>query len=306
MPATATVVRDICAGLIAIHGQHDSQSLTNPAMHLSLLDQYAQNDILRSRYHDLYRQVVQVKREADALMASEADKQRRIELLTEEVQELDAANLTAGEEETLNERKKVIVHAQSILDGITAAHAALSGDEEGDTAGAADLLGSASTSLSESARLDESLVSLSERLNDLYYTARDLTTELADRLDSYSFDGNELDQIESRLDLIYRLKRKYGGEISDLLARRDAAAAELENYQSASQRIEELNQRKQQLFRQARQAAEALTQSRLKAFDSMNRQMLSALAFLNMPGIRLLCTISGGRWHPPDRIRWNF
>lgn len=286
MPATATVVRDICAGLIAIHGQHDSQSLTNPAMHLSLLDQYAQNDILRSRYHDLYRQVVQVKREADALMASEADKQRRIELLTEEVQELDAANLTAGEEETLNERKKVIVHAQSILDGITAAHAALSGDEEGDTAGAADLLGSASTSLSESARLDESLASLSERLNDLYYTARDLTTELADRLDSYSFDGNELDQIESRLDLIYRLKRKYGGEISDLLARRDAAAAELENYQSASQRIEELNQRKQQLFRQARQAAEALTQSRLKAFDSMNRQMLSALAFLNMPGIR--------------------
>lgn len=134
--------------------------------------------------------------------------------------------------------------------------------------------------------MDESLASLSERLNDLYYTARDLTTELADRLDSYSFDGNELDQIESRLDLIYRLKRKYGGEISDLLARRDAAAAELENYQSASQRIEELNQRKQQLFRQARQAAEALTQSRLKAFDSMNRQMLSALAFLNMPGIR--------------------
>ena len=286
MPATATVVREICSGLLAIHGQHDSQSLTNPAMHLSLLDQYAQNGNLRQAYHDLYREVVRVKREADALIAKEADRQRRTALLTEEVEELDAANLTVGEEESLNERKKVIVHAQSILDGISAAYAALSGDEDSDTPGAADLLGTASTSLAESSRLDESLASLSERLNDLYYTARDLTTELADRLDSYTFDGNELDQIESRLDLIYRLKRKYGGEVSDLLARRDAAAAELENYQSSAQRIEELNQRKQQLFRQARQAAETLTQSRLNAFDDMNKQMLSALAFLNMPGIR--------------------
>ena len=286
MPATATVVREICSGLLAIHGQHDSQSLTNPAMHLSLLDQYAQNGNLRQAYHDLYREVVRVKREADALIAKEADRQRRTALLTEEVEELDAANLTVGEEESLNERKKVIVHAQSILDGISAAYAALSGDEDSDTPGAADLLGTASTSLAESSRLDESLASLSERLNDLYYTARDLTTELADRLDSYTFDGNELDQIESRLDLIYRLKRKYGGEVSDLLARRDAAVAELENYQSSAQRIEELNQRKQQLFRQARQAAETLTQSRLKAFDDMNKQMLSALAFLNMPGIR--------------------
>lgn len=286
MPATATVVRDICSGLLAIHGQHDSQSLTNPAMHLSLLDQYAQNGDLRKAYHDLYRQVVQIKREADALTASEADKQRRIAILTEEVEELDAAGLAAGEEEALGERKKIIVHAQSILEGISAAYAALSGDEEGDTAGAADLLGGASTSLGESARLDESLAPLSERLDELYYSARDLTTELADRLDSYSFDGGELDQIEARLDLIYRLKRKYGGEVADLLARRDAAAAELENYQSSAQRIEELNRRKQELFRQARQAAERLTQSRLKAFDDMNKEMLSALAFLNMPGIR--------------------
>ena len=134
------------------------------------------------------------------------------------------------------------------MEGITAAYAALSGDEEGDTAGAADLLGGASTSLGESARLDESLAPLSERLDELYYSARDLTTELADRLDSYSFDGGELDQIEARLDLIYRLKRKYGGEVADLLARRDAAAAELENYQSSAQRIEELNRRKQELF----------------------------------------------------------
>src|SRR5699024_356060 len=162
MPATATVVRDICAGLIAIHGQHDSQSLTNPAAHLSLLDQYAQNGSLREAYHKLYREVVRVKREADALMASEADKQRRIAVLTEEVEELTAANLSADEESQLTERKNVIVHAQSILDRITAAYAALDGQEDTDVLGAADLLGDASTNLSEAARLDESLSSLSE------------------------------------------------------------------------------------------------------------------------------------------------
>lgn len=286
MPATATVVRDICAGLIAIHGQHDSQSLTNPAAHLSLLDQYAQNGELREAYHKLYREVVRVKREADALMANEADKQRRIAMLTEEVEELTAANLSVDEEAQLTERKHVIVHAQSILDRITAAYVALDGQEDTDVQGAADLLGDASTNLSEAARLDESLNTLSERLNELYYTARELTTDLADRLDGYSFDGGELNQIEERLDLIYRLKKKYGGEVSDLLARRDAAAAELENFQSSSQRIEKLNQLKQDLYRQAREAAERLTQSRLQAFEAMNRQMLSALAFLNMPGIR--------------------
>ena len=286
MPATATVVRDICAGLIAIHGQHDSQSLTNPAAHLSLLDQYAQNGELREAYHRLYREVVRLKREADALMANEADKQRRIAMLTEEVEELTAANLSVDEEAQLTERKHVIVHAQSILDRITAAYVALDGQEDTDVQGAADLLGDASTNLSEAARLDESLNTLSERLNELYYTARELTTDLADRLDGYSFDGGELNQIEERLDLIYRLKKKYGGEVSDLLARRDAAAAELENFQSSSQRIEKLNQLKQDLYRQAREAAERLTQSRLQAFEAMNRQMLSALAFLNMPGIR--------------------
>lgn len=286
MPATAAVVRDISAGLLSIHGQHDSQSLTNPALHLDLLDQYAQNRELFAEYYRRYRELVTVKRQLDTANASEADKQRRIEALTAEIDAIDAAALQPGEEKTLQERKTVITHAQSILEGITAAHLALAGDEDGEQAGAADLLGGAVDGLQNSARLDESLAAMSERLNELYYSARDLATDLADRLDAYGFDAGELDQIESRLDTIYRIKQKFGMEVEELLARRDTAAAELENFQSSGQRIAELKTRMQTLYAAAKEAAEALTQSRLKGFAAMNKQMKAALEFLNMPGIR--------------------
>lgn len=286
MPATAAVVRDISAGLLSIHGQHDSQSLTNPALHLDLLDQYAQNRELFAEYYRRYRELVTVKRQLDTANASEADKQRRIEALTAEIDAIDAAALQPGEEKTLQERKTVITHAQSILEGITAAHLALAGDEDGEQSGAADLLGGAVDGLQNSARLDESLAAMSERLNELYYSARDLATDLADRLDAYGFDAGELDQIESRLDTIYRIKQKFGMEVEELLARRDTAAAELENFQSSGQRIAELKARMQTLYAAAKEAAEALTQSRLKGFAAMNKQMKAALEFLNMPGIR--------------------
>lgn len=286
MPATAAVVRDISAGLLSIHGQHDSQSLTNPALHLGLLDQYAQNRDLFADYYRRYRELVTVKRQLDALNASEADKQRKIKALTAEIDAIDAAALQPGEEKNLQERKTVITHAQGILDGITAAHLALAGDEDGEQPGAADLLGGAVEGLQNSARLDETLAPLSERLNDLYYSARDLATELADRLDAYGFDPGELDMIESRLDTIYRIKQKFGMEVEELLARREAAAAELENFQSSGQKIAELKTQVQALYGDAKKAAEALTQSRLKGFTAMNKEMRAALEFLNMPGIR--------------------
>ena len=294
MPATAAVVRDISAGLLSIHGQHDSQSLTNPALHLGLLDQYAQNRDIHAAYHKLYRELVTVKRQLDALNASEADKQRRIAALTEEIDAIDAAALTPGEEKTLQERKTVITHAQTILDGLNAAHLALSGDEDGEQAGAADLLGGAVDGLVNSARLDETLSSVADRLSELYYGARELATDLADRLDAYGFDPGELDMIESRLDTIYRIKNKFGMEVEELLARRDAAAAELETFQSSGKRIAELKAQMQELYKRARAAAETLTQSRLKAFTAMNREMKAALEFLNMPGIRFALKHSRG------------
>ena len=294
MPATASVVRDISAGLLSIHGQHDSQSLTNPALHLGLLDQYACNQDLFAPYYAQYRELIGIKRQLDALNAGEADKQRRIEALTAEIDAIDAAALQPGEEKTLQDRKNVITHAQSILQGITAAHMALAGDEDGEQSGAADLLGGAVDGMQNSARLDESLVPLSERLNELYYNARDLATELADRLDAYGFDPGELDQIESRLDVIYRVKQKFGMEVEELLERREAAARELESFQTSGEKIAELRAKMQALYADAKKSAEALTQSRLQGFAAMNREMRAALEFLNMPGIRFALKHSRG------------
>lgn len=286
MPATASVVRDISAGLLSIHGQHDSQGLTNPALHLGLLDQYAQNHSLYEKYYKSYRELVTVKRQLDALNASEADKQRRMETLTEEIDAIDAAALQPGEEKALQERKNVIVHAQSILQGITQAHLALAGDEDGEQSGAADLLGGAVEGLNNAARLDDTVTALAERLQELYYSARELATDLADRLDAYDFDAGELDLIESRLDTIYRIKQKFGMEVEELLALREAAAKELQTIQGSDQKIADLKKQMQTLYVTAKQAAETLTQSRLKGFTAMNQQMKEALAFLNMPGIR--------------------
>lgn len=286
MPATASVVRDVSAGLLAIHGQHDSQGLTNPALHLGLLDQYAQNKALFSKYYQSYRELVAVKRQLDALNANEADKQRKIDILTAEIDAIDGAALQPGEEKTLQERKNIITHAQSILQGITAAHTALAGDEDGEQAGAADLLGGAVEGMQSAARQDETLAPLADRLQELYYSARELATDLADRLDAYDFDPAELDQIENRLDTIYRLKQKFGMDVEDLLARREQAAAELETFQSSGQKIAELKAQMQTLYAAAKKDAEALTQSRLKGFTAMNKEMKAALEFLNMPGIR--------------------
>lgn len=294
MPATASVVRDISAGLLAIHGQHDSQSLTNPALHLGLLDQYAQNRDLFLQYYQCYRELVTVKRQLDTLTSNEADKQRRMEALRAEIDTIDSAALQPGEEKILQERKNVIVHAQTILQGITAAHTALAGDEEGEQAGAADLLGGAVEGMQNAARQDETLSALAERMQELYYTARELATDLADRLDAYDFDPAELDQIESRLDTIYRLKQKFGMDVEELLARRKQAEEELETFASSGEKIAELKAQMQALYAKAKKAAEALTQSRLTGFAAMNKEMKAALEFLNMPGIRFALRHSRG------------
>ena len=145
MPATAAVLRDLCGGLININGQHDSVGLLNPAHHLGILDDYAQNRTVFQDYYTLYRKLVQVKRELDALITDEAEKQRKIDLLQYQVQEIEDAGLTAGEEQTLENRRKVLSNASAIRDRLAQSYALLSGSD--DAAGAVDLLGEASNAV---------------------------------------------------------------------------------------------------------------------------------------------------------------
>ena len=285
MPATAAVLRELCGGLININGQHDSVGLLNPAHHLGILDDYAQNRTVFQEYYALYRELVRVKRELDALITDEAEKQRKIDLLQYQVQEIEDAGLTAGEEQTLENRRKVLSNASAIRDRLAQSYALLSGSY--DAAGAVDLLGEASNAVDAAAQLDPALTAAAGQLLDLYYNAKDVAADLIGRLDTYDTNDAELDEVEQRLDLLYRLKRKYGSTVEDVIAFGQKAQEELDNIQHSQQRYDALQAEKLRLYTKAREKAEVLTQTRLKAFEELNTRISGTLDFLNMPGVRM-------------------
>ena len=285
MPATAAVLRELCGGLININGQHDSVGLLNPAHHLGILDDYAQNRTVFQEYYTLYRELVRVKRELDALITDEAEKQRKIDLLQYQVQEIEDAGLTAGEEQTLENRRKVLSNASAIRDRLAQSYALLSGSD--DAAGAVDLLGETSNAVDAAAQLDPALTAAAGQLLDLYYNAKDVAADLIGRLDAYDTNDAELDEVEQRLDLLYRLKRKYGSTVEDVIAFGQKAREELDNIQNSQQRHDALQAEKLRLYAKAREKAEALTQTRLKAFEELNTRISGTLDFLNMPGVRM-------------------
>ena len=285
MPATAAVLRDLCGGLININGQHDSVGLLNPAHHLGILDDYAQNRTVFQEYYTLYRKLVQVKRELDALITDETEKQRKIDLLQYQVQEIEDAGLTAGEEQTLENRRKVLSNASAIRDRLAQSYALLSGSD--DAAGAVDLLGETSNAVDAAAQLDPALTAAAGQLLDLYYNAKDVAADLIGRLDAYDTNDAELDEVEQRLDLLYRLKRKYGNTVEDVIAFGQKAREELDSIQHSQQRYDALQAEKLRLYAKAREKAEVLTQTRLKAFEELNTRISGTLDFLNMPGVRM-------------------
>lgn len=285
MPATAAILRELCGGLININGQHDSVGLLNPAHHESILDAYAQNRTEYQEYYAVYRELVKIKRELDAQITDESEKQRRIDLLSYQVQEIEDAALTAGEEQTLESRRKVLSNASTIRDRIAQCYALLSGDDE--TPGAVDLLGEASNAVDAAAQLDGELSTSAGQLLDLYYNAKDAAADLIGRLDAYETNDAELDEIEQRIDLIYKLKRKYGDTVEDIIAFGQKAREELELIQSSQERVEHLQAEQHRLYVLAREKAETLTQTRLKAFEGLNKRISGTLDFLNMPGVRM-------------------
>ena len=292
MPATAAVLRELCGGLININGQHDSVGLLNPARHEGILDAYAQNSAEYQAYYAIYRELVGVKKTLDAMITDESEKQRRIDLLSYQVQEIDDAGLTAGEEQTLESRRKVLANVSTIRDRIAQCYALLSGGDE--APGAVDLLGEASNAVDAAAQLDGELSAGAGQLLDLYYTAKDVAADLIGRLDAYDTNDAELDEIEQRIDLIYKLRRKYGDTVEDILAFGERARKELEMIQSSQERVEHLQKEQRRLYTLAREKAEALTQTRLKAFDELNKRISGTLDFLNMPGVRMTLRHSRG------------
>ena len=280
----ASVLKLIGDALVDIHGQHAHQSLLDEKKHILLLDRFAGRDALevKARVAAAYQKASEARRLLSAAQFNEQERIRRIDLLTYQIQEIDAAMLSDGEEEQLEEQRGLLQNAQAVMEGLEGANAALSGDEA-ENGGALAYFSVALHMLDGIARLRADYQQLSEKLHALYYDLEDASYTLRDYKADFSFEPGMLDEIETRLELISTLKRKYGANIAQILAYRDKCASELDLIDNAEERREQLA--KDYAAAKAEYDSESATLSELRkaASERLSARLLPELSDLGMP-----------------------
>lgn len=284
---SVTMLRKLGIQLMNIHGQHDSASLFDEENHLIFLDDFSSNQALRQAYQEKYQAVAALRREIQRMTMDEGEKLRRMETLQYQIAEIEKAELEPGEDEALEERRKLLQNAERLSKGMDEAVEALYGGEESD--GAAGLLTQAEHALGRLSRFSDSFTSLHERVTDLMYQVRDAAEEAKDMRDDLSYSADELEQIESRLDVIYRLRKKYGTTCQEILDYLEKARKELADIEFADDRLEKLKQKLQKAEQEAWAAAEALRQNRRENAEIMSARILQELKELDMPRVQFRC-----------------
>ena len=284
---TVAVLRELGIQLINIHGQHDSAALFDETNHLRYLDEFAENEALRAEYTLRYQKVADLRRQIDELTMDEGEKLRRMETLKYQISEIEKANLQPGEDETLEGRRKVLQNAEKIAAAMGEAVENLYGGEDSD--GAAAMLSAAERALARIAKFDDEIASLHEKVADLMYQVQDAAELARDALDSMSYSERELDEIESRLDVIHKLRRKYGATCEDILAYLDRARQELDEIEFADDHLERLKGKLHKAEKAAWDAAYALRDDRIAAAQTLSARILSELAQLDMPRVQFVC-----------------
>ena len=273
--------------LINIHGQHDSAALFDEENHLAFLDAFADNGKLLASYGERYEAVTKLRREISSLTMDEGEKLRRMENLKYQIAEIEKAELEPGEDDRLEERRKVLQNAEKLSNGMETAVECLYGGEDSD--GASGLLAQAEYALARLSRFSDSFAALHDRVSDLMYQVQDAAEEVRDARDSLSYSAEELEQIESRLDVIHKLRRKYGTTCEDILEYLDKAKKELDEIEFADDKLERLKRNLKKAEKEAWDAALALRENRQQAADTMSKRILSELAQLDMPRVQFAC-----------------
>ena len=287
---TVSILRKLGIQLINIHGQHDSASLFDENNHLQFLDAFAENSNLQAAYAEKYAAVSKLRKEIERLHMDESEKLRRMETLRYQINEISKANLQVGEDETLEQRRKILQNAEKLSDGIHAASDCLYGGD--DTDGAVSLLAEAERELARLVRYTDAYNELHEKVADLMYQVQDVAEELRDARDDLSYSADELEQIESRLDVIHRLRRKYGSDCEEILQYLDNAQKELDEIAFADDHIERLKVKCKQAEKDAWQAAIALRNNRIEAAKDLSDRILTELAQLDMPRVQFCCNFT--------------
>ncbi|OUN11782.1 MULTISPECIES: DNA repair protein RecN [unclassified Flavonifractor] len=281
---TVSQLRQLGRLLLNIHGQHDGQQLLDERCHLDYLDGFGATGEELAAYRICYDKLAAIRREISSLRMDEAEKARRIDSLEFQIGELERAELRSGEEEELTERRDLLRNAGKLMESVEGAHLALSGDDERE--GAAALLGEAEQSLHAAGRISTQAAELLEKLVELRCAADDIAEQIRDLRDAFDFEPGELDQIESRLDVLHRLKKKYGDSVDEMLDYLDRCKKELDEIQFSTDTIARLEKEQSKALADARKAAETLSQSRKKAAKALEQRIQSELAQLDMPKVR--------------------
>lgn len=287
---TVSILRKLGIQLINIHGQHDSASLFDENNHLQFLDDFAENQNLRDSYAEKYTAVAGLRKEIERLHMDESEKLRRMETLRYQIDEISKANLQSGEDEALEQRRKILQNAEKLSDGIHAAVGCLYGDD--DTDGATSLLAEAERELARLARYTDAYSGLHEKIADLMYQVQDAAEELREARDDLSYSSDELEQIESRLDIIHKLRRKYGTNCDEILQFLSSAQKELDEIEFADDHVERLKLQCKKAEEEARDAAIKLHDNRLDAAKELSARILSELSQLDMPRVQFSCNFT--------------
>ena len=284
---TVSILNKLGLQLINIHGQHDSASLFDEANHLTFLDDFACNEGLRADYVEKYGAVDKLRREISRISMDEGEKLRRMETLKYQIWEIEKANLTAGEDEELEARRKLLQNAEKIANGINDAVENLYGGDDSD--GAASMLSAAERALARVAKFSDQIAELHEKVADLMYQVQDAAELARDVQYELSYSADELDQIESRLDVIHKLRRKYGVTCTDILDYLSKARKELDEIEFADDHIERLKKKLKKAEKEAWDAAFALRENRKKTAERLSGRILTELAQLDMPKVQFAC-----------------
>lgn len=284
--ATVSMLRQLGRELINIHGQHDSQSLLSSEKHIGFIDALAQDEALLEEYHGLYAAYVKIRRALNELQMDEEEKLRKIDLLRFQIDELEAANLQIGERETLTQERTRCLNAEKILQSLRLAYDAINGTEE--TAGASQLLTDAAAGLQDAARYYGAIESTAQEMLDLSYNLESYADEIRNAFDTLSYDPGDLEQIEERLDLLYKLSRKYGETEEEMLAYLEKARAELDEITFSEERVQKLEEERREIVRKIKALAATLSDVRRQAGERFAKQVEAELSYLDMPHVRFL------------------
>ncbi|MCI9425603.1 MAG: DNA repair protein RecN [Flavonifractor sp.] len=283
-PITVAQLRALGRQLLNIHGQHDGQQLLDESCHLDYLDSFGGTAPQLEEYRNAFHAFNAIRREMSALEMDEAEKARRIDSLTFQIGELERAELRPGEDEELTQRRELLRNAGKLIDAVERAHFALSGDESQE--GAASLIEEAEDAMVTAGDMSPQAAALAAQLSELRANADDLAEQVRDLRGEFDFEPGELDEIESRLDVIYRLKKKYGSTVEEMLDYLERSRRELDDIQYSTDTLARLEKRRDKALKEAQKKAQALSQARVQAGEALQNRIQTELAQLDMPKVR--------------------